>query len=167
MYAAGDDVVVVSANGRARIGRCGAGWRYSADFGDPLQLRDVIAELRAHAAVSADGCIDAAALFAATVEHVYPDPLDRCWGAFHGLMAYPPDVLLSLADGWHWGSPFIDEHVTVRGAHGSLNRAGSVGFIMSTQGELPAAQRMRDVPANLERIGVTLRDRLHAAPAAD
>jgi len=164
MYRAGDEVIVLSRDGRARVTRCAAGWRYSAELGDPLQLGAIISRLHDGGAVDAEGCIDDSALFRATLDHVYPDPLDRCWRAFDGLMAHPPDVVLSLADGWHWGSPFINRHVSVRGTHGSLGRAGSIGFIMSTQGALPEAQRMREVPANLARIGVNLP---RAAPATD
>lgn len=167
MYRAGEEVVVLSAEGRARVARCAGGWRYTVDFGDPLALGPIIARLRASGAVDAAGVIDDEALFAATVDHVYPDPLDRCWGAFHGLMEQPPDVLLSLAEGWHWGSPFIDAHITVQGAHGSLNRASTVGFIMSTQGTLPPNLRMRDVPENLAAIGVNLRRGQPSRPAGD
>ena len=102
------------------------------------------------------GCIDDDALFAATVDHRYPDPLERCWRALHDEVEFTPDVLLSLSDGWHWGSPFLDQNVTVAATHGNLNRRASTGFVMSTVGQLPDALRMRDVAEELANVGVIL-----------
>jgi len=167
MYRDGDGVVVRSRDGRARITRGDDGYRYAPSFGDPLELQPIIARLEADGHVSAGGCIDDAALFAATTDHRYPDPLDRCWRAFHGLMTYPPDVLISLQPDWHWGSPFIDQHFDVEGIHGCLNRVGTLGFVMSTEGDLPPALRMRDVAAALAQIGVTEPAQRRAAAEAD
>lgn len=165
MYRDGDAVVVLSRAGRARITRGDGGYRYSAEVGDPLALAPIIAQLAGR--LDAAGTIDDAALFAATVEHRYPDPLDRCWRAFHGLMDFPPDVLLSLAPGWHWGSPFIDKHIHAQGIHGCLNRIGTTGFVMTTTQTLPEAVRMRDVAAELAKAGFSEPARLRAAAAGD
>jgi hypothetical protein len=166
LYRDGDDVVVLAADGRARIAPCAGGWTYRCEFGDPLALAAIIEQLRGAGAVDDCGCIDDAALFGATVDHVHPDALDRCWRAYHGLIEHTPDVLLSLASGWHWGSPFIDRHMSVTGSHGSLNRAGTIGFVMSTEGELPEVLRMRDLSVELEAIGVNLRHRFEPRPQA-
>ncbi|MCB9850699.1 MAG: hypothetical protein H6817_08340 [Phycisphaerales bacterium] len=162
-----DGVMVASRDGLARVQRCAEGWRYDCEYGDPLQLVDVVAGLRDSGDVSDDGCIDDAALFAATISHVYPDPLDRCWHAFHGLIAHAPDVYLSLSDGWHWGSPFLDHSVKVAATHGNLNAPSSTGFVMTTAGDLPRTVRMRDLASDLAGIGVSLQDGQLVARSAD
>jgi hypothetical protein len=97
------------------------------------------------------------ALFEATVDHVYPDPLHRLWRAFDGMFENPPDLLVSLEDGWHAGSASMDEVIEMSGVHGNLRAAGSTAFVMTTAGELPEVQRMEDLAENLRGLGVLLR----------
>lgn len=167
LYRDHDAVVVLSRDGRARISQCAGGYAYTPEAGDPLQLLPVLEQLPGGGTLGADACIADDALFAATIDHRYPDPLDRCWRAFHGLMEYPPDVLLSLAPGHHWGSPFIDAHIRAEGIHGNLNRLGTLGFVMSTEGTVPDPIRMRDLAEQLAKIGVNAPAQRHATAAAD
>ena len=95
--------------------------------------------------------IDDAALFDATVDHAYPDPLHRIWTCFHGLMQKPPDVIASLRDGYCHGSWLFEAGIgKVASTHGSLNGANSTTFVMSTAGPLPPAMRIEDVLAAVE-----------------
>jgi hypothetical protein len=165
VYAEGDAVVVLSVEGQARIGRTEGGYTYTAERGDPLKLTPIIDQLRQAGKVSPDGVMDDAALFAATVDHVYPDPLHRIWTCFHGLMQKPPDVIVSLRDGYCHGYWMFEYGIgKVASTHGSLNAVNSTTFVMSTAGPLPEALRIEEVlPAlgngkskweNKERRGV-------------
>ena len=152
-YPAGDQVVVCGRTGQARIGRGAGGFTYDAREGDPLGLVGVLKGLNDKGKVSAAGEIDAAALSAATVNHYYPDPLARIWGAFHGLVHYPPDVIANLRDGACHGSPFF--HVMmgkVGSTHGSLNRMNSTTFVLTMLGDLPDVVRSQDVLSALDRL---------------
>jgi hypothetical protein len=140
---------VVDRQGAARIEPCAGGWRYVRAEHDPLALPNSVG-------AGLDTCRDADAWFAATNDHIFPDAVDRIGRAFDGMVVHPPDVLLSLADGWHWGSPFLNRSVRVRGTHGNLSAAGTIGFVMSTAGPLPPALRMRDLAPALDRIGVSV-----------
>jgi hypothetical protein len=152
-YAAGDAVVVRDREGEARILNGKTGFVYDVKRGDPLKLRDVIERLRRDGKVSADGEIDGPAMFAATVDQYYPDPLPRVWEAFHGLVDTPPDVLVSLRDGSCFGSQFFYAMIgKVGSTHGSLSRRDSTAFVMTTLGDLPPAMRSSDVLPALERL---------------
>jgi hypothetical protein len=96
-----------------------------------------------------DGFIDDAAIFAATSDHEFPDPLDRIWHAFNGLFTNTPDVLLSLHDESYAGSPDLAAWLDMLGVHGNLRAAGTNGFMMTTLHELPPVLRMRDARAAL------------------
>jgi hypothetical protein len=156
MYRAGDAIVVCSADGRARVSRHDDGYRYEVEFGDPLQLLPLLGPQ--------GGALGSDRNFA---DHVYPDALDRIYRAFDGQVKHPPDVLISLADGWHWGSPFFERFMYPQATHGNLNRAGSIGFAMTTAGTLPAVLRTRELRDALQQVGVHLVDELSAVPAVD
>ncbi len=153
-YADGDAVVVCDRDGTARITKAEGGYVYDAHAGDPLKLAGIIAKLRSAGKVSPAGVIDEPAMFAATVEHEYPDPLDRLWFAFHGLVRDPADVIANLRDGWCHGSKFFYTMIggDVASTHGSLNRINSTTFVMTMLGDLPSAMRSRDVLPALEKL---------------
>src|SRR5262249_41635202 len=128
-----DDVIVVLArDGEAVIRRGPRGLQYEASRGDPLKLNPILAHVRDTARLDDSGMPADRALFEDTVEHVYPDPLHRLWRAFHGLLAYPPDVLVSLSDGWFAGSADLAKVLQMAAVHGNLNQRGSTGFVMTT-----------------------------------
>ena len=151
-YPDGDAVIVADRDGCARITRGAAGFRYDASAGDPLRLTPILEPLRRDGKVSADGEIDSAALFQATLDHYYPDPLVRLWGAFHGEVENTPDVIANLRDGACHGSHFFTAMVgKVASTHGSLNRMNSTTFALTMLGELPPAMRSAEVLPALER----------------
>ena len=103
--------------------------------------------------VDEKGFIDDRALFDATVEHAYPDPLRRLWLAFHSLVRHPADMVITLHDGWCHGSKAF--HVMIGGAtstHGSLNRINSTTFAMTMWGQLPPAMRLEEVMPAVESL---------------
>lgn len=146
----GDRVVVLSRDGEAQIRHGPGGFHYATIRGDPLRLGPILERLRAAGGVDAAGVIDDRALLDATADHEFPDPLHRLWRAFHGLFEHTPDVLLSLADGYYTGSADLSQWLDMQAAHGSLRRASTSGFIMTTAGPLPPNLRMQDARATLE-----------------
>lgn len=152
-YPRGDAVVVHGPGGIAEIRAGAGGYRYDQITGDPLMLDRILAELRSAGHGNAAGEIDEDALFAATVNHVYPDPLARLWAAFFGVARHPPDVIVNLGDGACHGSRFFMAMVgTMASTHGSLNRVNSTTFVMTTAGELPSALRSAEVLPAIEAL---------------
>ncbi|MBN1845124.1 MAG: hypothetical protein JW810_05535 [Sedimentisphaerales bacterium] len=152
-YPQDDGVVVQTLDGKARIFHDAGRYRYAVEYGDPLQLGPILATLRAQGHVDAAGYIDDRALFEATIEHEYPDPLHRLWDGFHGLVEMPADLVVCLKDGWCHGSRFY--HAVIGGAtstHGSLNRINTTAFVLSMWGSLPPALRPEDVMPALEAL---------------
>ena len=151
VYAEGDAVVVLGGGGQGRITRGAGGYAYATEGDDPLKIAPIIETLRRQGDVSADGAIDDAAFFAATVDHDYPDALHRLWTCFNGLMQQPPDVIASLRDGYCHGYWMFEYGIgKIASTHGSLNRINSTTFVMSTTGELPPAMRVEDVLLKLK-----------------
>lgn len=133
---------------RAMIRRIGGRYGYTPVKGDPLGLAPVLAKLKP----DEKGCFGADELLAATIDHVYPAPLQRLWRAHFALVENPPDVIVSLADRFYSGSKGFAGSVSIASTHGGLNRANSVTFIMSTAGALPAVMRSADIPANMHAL---------------
>jgi hypothetical protein len=152
-YPEGDAVVVRTADEFARIRKGSQGFTYDASEGDPLRIVPILDDLRAAGHVSETGEVDGDAMFAATIDHYYPDPLRRVWDAFHELVDNPPDVIVNFRDGVCHGSGFFYAMVgQMTSTHGSLNRMNSTTFAMTMLGELPEAMSSRDVYPALERL---------------
>lgn len=145
-------IVVLSRDGEARVTSNGRGFRYNAIRGDPLLLRSTWE--RAHSAgdVDENGFILDRSLFTYTANHELPDAVHRVWRAFHGLFEHPPDVYVSLEDGYYAGSADLAKWLKMAGVHGNLRSAGSSGFVMTTDRQLPATIRMADVRDALEVV---------------
>ena len=133
---------------KARILRKGGAYRYEAISGDPLKLGEILPGLTP----DAEGYHHADALLAATATHTYPAPLQRLWRAHLGLVENPPDVILSLADGFFSGAKSFGGSVRVASTHGSLNARNSTAFIFSTIGRLPEVLRSADVPSEMQKL---------------
>jgi len=152
-YPADGGIIVSDRTGQARVTKGRAGFVYDSRQADPLKLAPLIEQLRREGKVSADGEIDPAALFDATLDHDYPDPLARIWGAFHDLVENPPDLIVNLRDGACHGSRFFHVMIgKVSSTHGSLNCKNSTTFALTTLGKLPLAMRVRDILPALERL---------------
>ncbi|MFQ5818030.1 MAG: hypothetical protein ACE5H2_08780 [Terriglobia bacterium] len=159
----GVDLVVTATDGgvaiESRRGRAQLDWtpngeqfRYRTEQGDPLALEPLLAQLARAGKMSSDGYVADADLFAATARHRYPDPAYRLreWARNH--VRNRADILVSFAPGYHQGSRVFDRIVTLQSAHGSLDRAQSTGFAMSTDGPLPRVLRSQDLlPADLSK----------------
>jgi hypothetical protein len=152
-YPVDDAIIVRDRSGEARITRRASGFTYDSGNGDPLKLAEIVEHLRDAGSVSADGEIEPTALFEATLDHQYPNPLERIWGAFHELVEYPPNLIVNLRNGACYGSRFFHAMIgRVSSTHGSLNRRSSTTFVLTTLGELPPAMRSLQVLPELERL---------------
>jgi hypothetical protein len=152
-YPTSDGIMVCDRTGQARITRGQTGFMYDSRQADPLKLAAIVEQLRRAGHVSADGEIDEAALFEATLDHEYPDPLARIRGAFYDVVENPPDLIVNLRDGACHGSGFFYTMIgKVSSTHGSLNRMNSTTFALTTLGKLPPAMRTRDVLPALEKL---------------
>jgi len=144
----GNSVRVLAPGGAsAVIARSGSGYCYRSE-GDPLKLEGILAKLHP----DANGFYGADELLAATYMHEYPAPLQRLWRAHFGLVDHPPDVIISLRNGWFSGSAGLAAMARIASTHGGLNRTNSTTFIMSTAGPLPPVLRSRDVPAAMTAL---------------
>jgi hypothetical protein len=127
---------VVGPKGTARIEaretEGGLRLRYRAESGDALLLEGIADELTHAGEADADGFISEQAWLRATADHIYPDPLRRLWASFHGLMAQPASVVVSLEDGYYTGSWLLDAFAPLQATHGNLRRAQSRGVVLST-----------------------------------
>ncbi len=141
-YREEDTVRVVGPLGNARVERRalpdGVAFRYRADQGDPLQLREIIEQLEYAGRVSADGYIQEEDWLHATAMHEYPDPLRRLWSGFDSLVEHPASVLVSLQDDYYTGSIWLDVFAHLQATHGNLGRAQSLGMVLASPGvDLP------------------------------
>lgn len=139
VYRDGSGVLVEGRRGRARIhfDRERDAYRYEALEGDPLRLLPLVQRLTREGKIEADGFIRQNELFIATANGPYPDALRRLVRAFDGPVENPADLLLSLDDGYFFGSSTFDRIVRLQGTHGSLTARSSTGFIMTTTTPLP------------------------------
>jgi len=78
-------------------------------------------------------------------ETLYPDLRARVAEGLRGYVVHPASVLVSLADGWHYGSGLFDFLATMKGTHGSATFDASVGFVASNVDRLPPALRAGEV----------------------
>ena len=82
-------------------------------------------------------------------EERYPDLRARVEEGLRGYVVDPASVMVSLADGWHYGSGLFDFLALMKGTHGSATFDASVGFVASNVDQLPATLRPAEVYAYL------------------
>jgi hypothetical protein len=71
-------------------------------------------------------------------EDRYPHLRARVGEGLRGYVVHPASVMVSLADGWHYGSGLFDALAGMKGTHGSATFDASVGFVASNVDRLPA-----------------------------
>ena len=143
-YVEGDAVVVRSRSGTASIRSAdGKTFQYQPRDGDPLKLAGLVGDTT-----------DGRAVLKATVaaRHEYPDALYRLWRAHFGLAENPPDVIVSLDDGYYSGKGFFGEVVSMASTHGGLNRRNSATYFMSTAAPVEGPLRSEDIPQVIEKV---------------
>ena len=155
-YPDGEAVIVEKTDGRARVERRGERYRSVAEKGDPLELADIVAKMKADSVMDKDGFAEDAEWFKRTVMHRYPDAPNRLWRAFNSLVENPADLIASLKPQYYAGLAAQAFWVPVMAStHGSLDRRDSIAFIMSTAGPLlppDTAIRSRDLSTIFEKL---------------
>ena len=120
-------------------------FRYREISGDVLGYRAVVESLRKAGKISSDGFAPDRDWFLATVDHHYPDACRRLWDAFHGLVISPPDVMLTLHDGWYAGESGLERFIEMASTHGSLDQRNSATFVMTMHKPLDGVLRSDEV----------------------
>ncbi|MCX6356371.1 MAG: hypothetical protein NT045_00570 [Candidatus Aureabacteria bacterium] len=136
---------VTGPRGSAKIHRTGSRYRYEAVDGDPLMLASILEGLDGEGELDDEGFADDAAWFAATKGHRYPDILRRLVSAMENHVVNTPDVILSIEDGYCYGSPSFVRMIKLLGTHGSARDTQTFGMAMTTGGSLPAYIRAGDL----------------------
>ena len=152
VYAETNGVTILSPRGRARLrwNEQVTAFHYELLTGDPLALAAILAKLKQEGKTDADGWVKDADLFAATQQHLSPDPAYRLWQWATNHVRNRADILVSLKPGYYYGSGTFQHLVDILSTHGSLDRDQSLGFAMSTDAPLAGPLRSRDLlSANL------------------
>lgn len=140
-YQSDNSLVLVSKRGRAKLWQNDDRFKYEALGGDPLRLSPIIQTMRTAGQLDAAGFADREAWYRATLAHEYVDPLRRLFDGFNLHVKSRADVIVSFADGWLIGSPFMSAMAEMRATHGNLLRGETEGFAMSSRQILPPAVR--------------------------
>ena len=125
-------VQITSARGSARILADAAGDRlkYERVKGDPLELSLFWEQLLREKQVDSHGFVQADVWFNATAEHEFPDAINAIFQGVNNHVTNRASLLVSLKDGYHYGSSFFNKLVTLRSTHGSLRKTSMTGFVM-------------------------------------
>jgi hypothetical protein len=150
VYLEDQKVQVRSSRGSAVIEArdSGAMLRYTTLDGDPLELKLVMQRMLEQRQLNAEGFGSRDNWFAATATHEYADAVNGIYQGVTNHVTNRANVLVSLKDGYHYGSPFFDWLVTMRSTHGNLRRTSMTGFFMRNgpmqAAVLPARELLRD-----------------------
>ena len=149
-YLQGDRVIVRDRDGTATIEHRDGSFRYTPINHDVLGYGDVIARLRQEGKVSADGFIADADWFTATIDHTFPDAPRRLWDAFHGEVINPPQLMLTVHDGYSAGDNGWRHFITMASTHGGLNQINSATFLLSMTDRVTKPVRSREIIPTVE-----------------
>jgi len=144
-YLDGEQLIVRNAKGSAAIECRDRKLRYLPIDEDVLNYAPVISKMRSQSKVDPDGYVADNDWFFATLDHEYPDAPRRLWEAFHGTVTHPPEVAITIRDGFCAGRPAFEAFIKMASTHGSLNQVNSATFVMSMTGRVKGPLRTRDV----------------------
>jgi hypothetical protein len=134
VYKDGEQVIVASDRGQARIEFQSASFRYTKVSGDPLELAPFLTEVATEKE-----------WLEKTAGHRYPDAVANIYKSlFTSRVKHTADILVSMKDGYYYGwSPF-GRFVRLAATHGNALQSSSNAFLMSTHRELPQYVRADD-----------------------
>jgi hypothetical protein len=137
-----DSIIVTSALGSARVLRREEGgrisYRYEEMTGDSLQLAAIVRGMSDEGLLDSEGYATDDVWFARTGKHIYPDALSNLYTALYTeRVHHTADLLISLKDGYYYGSTLFARIVSLKATHGNALRASSTAFLMSTHRSLP------------------------------
>ncbi|MCA1635801.1 MAG: alkaline phosphatase family protein [Acidobacteria bacterium] len=139
-------VLLTGRRGRARIHRRAGSaqtfYRYEQLDGDPLQLSETVAALAGEGLLDAEGFAPDAVWLARTALHIYPDALSNLYESLCApRVQHTADVLVSLDDGYYFGSTVFSHLARLLATHGNALRPSSTAFLMSTHRSFPTYVR--------------------------
>jgi len=134
IYRDGNQVVIESDRGQARIEAQDGSLKYVTVSGDPLELGRFSQEFKTDNE-----------WFAETAGHKYPDAVPNIYKSlFSSRVQHTADILISLKDGYYYGwSPF-GRFVRLYATHGNALQSSSNAFLMSTHRQFPEYVRADD-----------------------
>jgi hypothetical protein len=150
MHLQGERVIVRNSKGSAVVEQRGGRIRYTPIEADVLECASIAAKLTEEGQAESEGFIDPKSWFDATVDARFPDGPCRVWNAFHGLVVNPPDVMITLQDGYYTGLGFLELFVDMQSTHGGLDQINSATFLMSMTGRANKALRSEDALQTIE-----------------
>jgi len=136
-------MIVTGARGSARVERreeeqSRVSYRYQQMTGDPLQLAEIARGMSDEWLFDSDGYAPDELWFARTGGHTCPDALSNLYNALYTeRVHHTADLLISLKDGYYYGSSVFARLVSLAATHGNALRASSTAFLMSTHRRLP------------------------------
>ena len=95
-----------------------------------MELSSIQQQLVQGGHADSQGFVKADAWFKATTEHEFPDAVNAIYRGLTNHVTNRANLLVSLKDGYHYGSKFFDKLVTLRSTHGSLRKSSMTGFSM-------------------------------------
>ena len=130
-FADGGVARIVSTLGTASIDKDQSGkLRFVNGTGDIIQMSSVLQRMQTSGQLDSNGFASTSAWFLATADHVYPNAVNALYEGVTNHVLNPASVLVSLKDGYHYGSAFFNRLVTLRSTHGSLYTTQMTGFVM-------------------------------------
>lgn len=144
---------IISAKGSGRIlaDTSGQNLKYETIDGDPLELVPLQQQLVQGGYADSQGFVKADVWFKATAEHEFPDAVNAIYRGLTNHVTNRASLLVSLKDGYHYGSKLFDKLVTLRSTHGSLRKSSMTGFLMRNDPMGQATLAARDVLVGPER----------------
>jgi hypothetical protein len=101
--------------------------------------------------VDADGFAGDDVWYSRTTDHIYPDALANLFHSVHTpRVGHTADVLVSMKDGYYYGSSLFGRFVTLAATHGNAMRSSTSAFLMSTHRPLPNTIRASEARAYLK-----------------
>lgn len=133
-----DDSIVhlLSNNGTATIEKKGEKFRYKS-AGDPLDLLSVQRELNKQRKTDEDGFALDEEWFSFSCGNEKPDSVRRVYDGVTSLVKNRATVIVNFEDGYYTGSKVLDVFAFLQATHGNLGKEQSLGFVMSTENDLP------------------------------
>lgn len=139
-----EKIAVVGARGVATVeyDQARHAFRYTAQTEDPLQLAGVIKDLQSQGLMDSDGFARDQDWLTATRGGFYPDILARLRDSLSQVLVnYPANMLVSLEDGYYWGSTAFEIVGYLAATHGNATSSCSYAFLMSSHRQPPPYMR--------------------------
>ena len=150
VYLEAERIQICSSRGSAVIEakESGGFLKYATVDGDPLQLKAVMQRMLEQRQLDAEGFGSTDNWLAATATHEYADAVNAIYHGMTNHVSNRANLLVSLKDGYHYGSPFFDWLVTMSSTHGNLRSTSMTGFFMRNSpmpdAVLPARELLKD-----------------------